>query len=210
MNQTVKDVNNLRVRVRVYDSQGQVRYDEQASNLHVPAQGVTSAIIMPLIHDLTSTYFVRCELFDESGANLVDNIYWQSTTLDDVGDPSNDTDPFALKQVSWANFTDLNTMPEASLQISGTMHKLADNNDTVICDLHNPSNHIAFFERLEVTKEKGGDEILPIIYDDNYVTVFPGETVRISVTFKDALLNGNPAWLKVEGYNTIEEVTPVQ
>ena len=35
-------------------------------------------------------------------------------------------------------------------------------------------------ERAEITPDRNGDEILPIEYDDNYVTVFPGRNSRDS------------------------------
>ena len=40
--------------------------------------------------------------------------------------------------------------------------------------------HIAFFERATISTERDGNEILPIEYNDNYVTVFPGETVALN------------------------------
>jgi exo-1,4-beta-D-glucosaminidase len=44
-----------------------------------------------------------------------------------------------------------------------------------------------------------GNEILPIEYSDNCVTIYPGETVEIYGTvWKDA----NPCWVRNEGYNT--------
>ena len=38
---------------------------------------------------------------------------------------------------------------------------------------------MAFFERAEILGAPDDDEILPIEYSDNYVTVFPGETVEV-------------------------------
>jgi exo-1,4-beta-D-glucosaminidase len=65
--------------------------------------------------------------------------------------------------------------------------------------LHNPSGHIAFFERAAISTERNGNEILPIEYDDNYITIFPGETAEIhGIIWKDA----QPCWVKIEGYNT--------
>ena len=34
---------------------------------------------------------------------------------------------------------------------------------------------MAFFLRAEITKGMDGEEILPITYDDNYITIFPHE-----------------------------------
>ena len=208
VNQTMNDQNNLRVRVRVYDLMGYVKYDRQAQHIHVSAQGVALASTLPLLQNMTSTYFVRCELFDESDAELADNVYWQSTTLDDLGSPSNDQ-AFTLKQASWANFTALNTMPKVQLQINGAM-RASMGKQNVLIKLHNGSRHIAFFERVEVTSGRGGNEILPILYDDNYVTVFPGETVHISAQYDHEVSGKSLPWLKLEGFNTTTELAPIQ
>ena len=73
--------------------------------------------------------------------------------------------------------------------------------------LHNPSAHLAFFVRAEVTGGKDGNEILPVTYDNNYVTVFPGETVSIRSKFTD--LDSARPWLRVEGVNTPKELMPI-
>ena len=44
--------------------------------------------------------------------------------------------------------------------------------------LTNPANRVAFFVRAEVTHGADGNEILPITYDDNYITVFPHKSGR--------------------------------
>jgi len=74
--------------------------------------------------------------------------------------------------------------------------------------LGNPSQHFAFFERAEVTQTRDGDEILPIEYTDNYVTVFPGESVTLRAELPNAQVSGN--WVRVGGYNTPPVVVPVR
>ena len=208
VNQTVNDQHDLRVRTRVYDLLGHIKYDQEVNHIQVRSQGVALALTMPSIENLTSTYFVRCELFAGSGSKLVDNVYWQSTTLDDLGSSSNDKS-HGLNQASWANFTALNTMPKVQLQLDGIAHTSAGKG-SIIITLHNPSDHIAFFERVEVTKGKDGEETLPILYDDNYVTVFPNETIKITSTFNQVIGNDKSRpWLKLVGYNTLKEIAPI-
>ena len=74
--------------------------------------------------------------------------------------------------------------------------------------LHNPTTKIAFFERAELLTGPLADEILPIEYDDNSVTVFPGETVQI----QGRVPPGGPAanWVRVTGYNTAPTVVAVR
>lgn len=103
--------------------------------------------------------------------------------------------------------TALNSMPPVPLEVSAEQ-TAAGGESQVTIRLRNRSSHIAFFERAEITSTRGGDEILPIEYDDNYVTVFPGETVEIHGNTAHAA--GSATWIKLEGYNTVEETAPIQ
>ena len=65
--------------------------------------------------------------------------------------------------------------------------------------LKNDSSHVAFFVRAEVTA--GGEEIVPISYDDNYITLFPHETRKVTAKFRRGEHSSGPLSLRVEGYN---------
>jgi exo-1,4-beta-D-glucosaminidase len=140
---------------------------------------------------------VRCQLYDNSGKLVVENTYWQSQKDDDLGPRRNDM-VMTLRQEKWADMTALNTMPPVAVEVEATQTKI-DKESHVTIRLHNPSGHIAFFERAAISTARDGDEILPIQYDDNYITVFPGETAEIhGIVPKGA----NSSWVKLEGYNT--------
>jgi exo-1,4-beta-D-glucosaminidase len=97
-------------------------------------------------------------------------------------------------------------MPAVKVEIEAQQKKVGEESHVTI-RLHNPSTHIAFFERATISANKDGNEILPIEYSDNYVTVFPGETVEIHGTvWKNARAN----WAKIEGYNTPALSVPVK
>jgi exo-1,4-beta-D-glucosaminidase len=81
-----------------------------------------------------------------------------------------------------------------------------DGGNRVAVRLHNPTSRVAFFERVELTSTRDGDEILPIEYSDNYVTVFPSETVDIQ---GDIPAGADAAWVRVTGYNSPATVVPI-
>jgi exo-1,4-beta-D-glucosaminidase len=92
------------------------------------------------------------------------------------------------------------------VEIESQQKKVGEQSHVAI-RLHNPSTHIAFFERATISSTKEGNEILPIEYSDNYVTVFPGETVEI----QGIIMNGAEArWVRLEGYNTPAISVPVK
>jgi exo-1,4-beta-D-glucosaminidase len=197
VNQTSSVQTDLQVRVRVYDLQGRVRDDRNASNLDVASGGAAQALTLRRLAGDSSVFFVRCQLLDKAGKVLSENVYWQSQQLDDVGDPRNDS-AFELKQASWADMTGLNRMARVRLDVSA-YRSPNPGDDRVTIRLHNPSQQVGFFERAELVSAPDADEILPVQYSENYVTVFPGETVE---------LQGQPwsgvfaNWVRVTGYNT--------
>ena len=204
-NQTPNSVRDLRVRVRIYDLAGKVRDDRSATGIQVPVNGATEVMTLPRYPLISPVFFVRCQLMDPSGKQLVDNTYWQSQRDDDLGDRTND-DALNLKQINWADMTSLNTMPRARLEV--TAHRATLGSEThMTIKLLNRSQYIAFFERAAISATEDGDELLPIQYDDNYVTVYPGETVEIHGT---VINRPNARWVRLEGYNTPITSVPIQ
>ena len=111
-----------------------------------------------------------------------------------------------LRQDKWADMTALNTMAPVAVEIEARQKKIGTESHVTI-RLHNPSEHIAFFERATISTERDGNEILPIEYDDNYITIYPGETAEIhGIVWKGA----KPRWIKLEGYNTAATAVPIK
>jgi exo-1,4-beta-D-glucosaminidase len=205
VNQSPDARSDLRVRVRTYDLSGTVRTDRSADGITVASGGATPAMTLPPGPADSPVFFVRCELLDTDGATVAENVYWQSQIADDVGAPFNDS-AFETTQASYADMTALNTMPRPRLEITAQR-----NGDEVDIELRNPSSNIAFFERAELLASKDGEEILPIEYDDNYLTVFPGETAHIRgrVSGEGPGAEPVPEWVRVTGYGGTPVVVPV-
>ncbi len=111
-----------------------------------------------------------------------------------------------LRQDNFADMTALNTMPQVTLDVEARQEKVGTERRVAI-RLHNPTEHIAFFERATISDKRDGDEILPIEYDDNYVTVFPGETIEVHGIVRKG---PEPRWVKLEGYNTPAKDVPIR
>jgi len=100
-------------------------------------------------------------------------------------------------------------MPRSDLDVSA---QVSDSNGErqVTITLTNPANRVAFFVRAEVTQGSDGNEILPITYNDNYITVFPHEVRTIVAKFYAGPGRSAPGGLvpalRVEGYNVAKKV----
>ncbi len=67
--------------------------------------------------------------------------------------------------------------------------------------LSNTGASIAFLVRLRLLRGKDGQEILPVFWDDNYVTLLPGEKREITVRLRKRDLGTAKSVLAVDGYN---------
>ncbi len=199
VNQAERPLRGVTVSVEFFNLDGTRRFVREARGISVDPFSSISALEIPRVSGLTSAYFVRCRLAGGDGKPLAENVYWQSTTDDDLGDPKND-DQFTTKLVKWADLTALNSMPPVTLKTS-----VSRTPGSSSITLRNDSGHIAFFVRLEVTAGADGQEILPITYDDNYITLFPHTSTTIVARYANSAERGEPG-LRLEGYNVARQV----
>jgi exo-1,4-beta-D-glucosaminidase len=132
------------------------------------------------------------------------NFYWLSNkpeTLD--WDKSN---WYTTPTASYADFTALSQLPNVKLRVtSHSARKGAETQTDVV--IENPSKSLAFFVRLKINKGPHGEEILPVIWDDNYVSLLPGEKREISATYRTSALGTAQPNVEVSGWNVSSQIT---
>jgi len=55
--------------------------------------------------------------------------------------------------------------------------------------------------RLKVKRGAGGEEILPVIWQDNYISLLPGEKREVTATYRSSGLGTAKAAVEVSGWN---------
>ncbi len=206
-NQSLVELSNVTASVSVINLDGTVKFTARKEHLDVPPNSSLSALELPRVKNVTPTFFVRCQLKGADGRLLADNTYWQSTSDDDLG-TSNPDNAFKLSQLSWADFTGLNQMPEAQVETRSEVQQ-GDGWVSTTVTLTNRSKGPAFFLRAEIVSGVGGDEILPITWDDNYVTLFAGESRTLIARYKAADAVGVIPYLRLQGHNVKAKVDPI-
>jgi exo-1,4-beta-D-glucosaminidase len=204
VNQTSEARNNLKVAVEFFNLNGTRQYFTEISGFSIAPDTFREAMTVPRVPNLASTHLVRAVLMTATDTVLAENVYWESTTDDDLGDAKND-EQFKTSLSRWADMSALNTMPRSDLNVSAQVSELQGEKQVTIT-LANPADRVAFFVRVEVTQGTDGNEILPITYDDNYITVFPHEVRTIVARFDDARFSRSTPALRVEGYNVSKKL----
>jgi exo-1,4-beta-D-glucosaminidase len=67
--------------------------------------------------------------------------------------------------------------------------------------LKNPSDHLAFQIRLGIRKAGQSDEILPVMWEDNYIELMPGETRELTAQYLPGTAAFGGVDLTVSGWN---------
>jgi exo-1,4-beta-D-glucosaminidase len=170
----------------------------QARTMEVAAHSHAQAFVIPDVPGLSTTYFLDLRLSNSRGETLSSNFYWLSTKPDDLDFQRSTW--FVTPVTAYADFTALKDLPPAALTSSVRFVRRGDDEEGRVT-LSNPGTSLAFFVRLQVAKGPGGEEVLPVLWQDNYVSLLPGETRDVTVTYKVKDLDGARATVVVGGWN---------
>jgi exo-1,4-beta-D-glucosaminidase len=192
----------LKVVAKVYDTAMKERFSQEAL-ADVDADGVVRTFKVSEPEGVTSTYFLNLQLFSSSGKLLSRNLYWLSTKPD-VPDFAK-SEWYYTPLSEYANFDALQQLPKTTVKAS-MKYSDAGPEPTAHVTVENPGSGLAFLVRLRLLRGKHGAEILPVFWDDNYISLLPGEKKEITVHVRKSDLGGAQPILAVDGIN----VAPIQ
>jgi exo-1,4-beta-D-glucosaminidase len=198
VNGTYEPLKGLEATARLFNVDGK-EIDTHNAKVDVPADAAIKAFDLPKPANLSTTYFLKLYLHDASGKLVSDNFYWLSTKLDTL-DYSKRRDTVYTPQKEFADLSGLNSLPQVKLEMTSSAHENAGQG-TVTVKVKNPSSSVAFQVLLRLTKGKGGDDLVPIFWDDNYFSLLPGEEKSVSATYAVSDADGKAPVLELNGYN---------
>jgi exo-1,4-beta-D-glucosaminidase len=204
----------LSVESKVYSLTGTVLDDQTASNITLTSQQVLNKVLTPKVPTTPAgtTYFVELQL--KQNGTLVDrNVYWLSTTQD-ATNWSKSLDKPAGVISTYANLTGLQTLatiPASAISVTASTATQsgpdgADRATTVT--ITNNASSVAFLLRADVrrgtgtTPAAGDNELQSSIWQNDDITLFPGESQTLVVTWDSSDLNGLSPVISVSGWNT--------
>jgi len=205
VNTTLQPLRNLRLTAQVYDLNLAEKFSK-TTDLDLAADSNLKAFAIPQIEGLSATYFLKLTLQDPNARTLSSNFYWLSTA-DDVLDP-NKAKWYYTPVSSYADMTQLEKLPPVTLSVSGKAERRGQN-EIAHVTVANPTRNLAFFIRLQIKKGNHGEDILPIVWEDNYISLMPGERRELTASYKIKDLGAARAFLTVEGLNSSPVTIPL-
>jgi exo-1,4-beta-D-glucosaminidase len=197
VNSLLEKFSGLKVKSDVFNLDGALKYSKTAITSVAP-DGVRQCFTLPTIAGLSPTYFLRLELKNAEGKVESINWYWLSGKKDELNWGKSKW--YYTPQSSFADFTALQNLPATTLAVHHITSK-AERNTTHKITVTNTGKLVAFFVHLRALKEKGGDDVLPVIFSDNYLLLAPGETRVIDCSYENKDAGKGTPYILVEGWN---------
>ncbi len=205
---------DLKVTAKIYNLDMNEKFSKDVE-VSVGPDSSTRVFTLPQIEGLSTTYFVRLTL-ESAGQIRSRNFYWLSTRQETLDWGREEEDTSGQYDIStwtptqeFANYTALNTLPKITLDATAQSRRNGDEGSTTVT-LHNPTSSLAFAVRLKVDQRSNhrvsreaqlDDEILPVLWEDNYFALLPGETRQVTAGYQANGKNKLPPAVEVEGWN---------
>ncbi len=190
---------DLKVIAELYDFDLKSRFQKEVS-VTAPGDSSERLFTLPEVPDAATT-FLRLRVQDKAGRIVSSNFYWlpakystfdwAATTFEYTPSPT------------YEDLTQLAKLSEVKLETAATNLSSAQT-PAIRVKVTNPSRNLAFQVCLRALNKKDGHDILPVLWEDNYFELMPGESRTVTATFDPGQLRNVQAAVEVSGWN----VTP--
>ena len=188
VNQTAEARSNLKVAVEFFNLDGTRKYFTEISGFRIGPNTSREAMTVPRIPNLDPTYLVALHVLMRCAA--ITTRCWPKTSIGNrppmmTWATRKTMSSLRRALAKWADMSALNTMPRERTECF-RLHLSESNGEKQVSDHTGKSRQPCGVFRASGSHrgENDGEEILPITYDDNYITVFPHETRTIEATFQ--------------------------
>ena len=183
INSTYNEFNRLKASAQLYDFNLRKVF-AQETNVDVIPDDSRKVIEINWPIPSSNIYFLKLELKNEADSIISRNFYWLSPKGDEQAD-----------------FTDLNKLGDASLNVTLASTTQTGNTWKATVNIENTSQSLAFFVNPKIIRDKSRDLVTPVFWEDNYFSLLPGDKRTVSVHFDNEDLGGEQPVLEVEGWN---------
>jgi exo-1,4-beta-D-glucosaminidase len=187
----------MKVVAKVFNLQGKelALHEEKVD---VPADASLKAFDLPKAEGLTMTFFAKLQMYDPAGKLVSDNFYWLSAKEDTL-DWAHRQDTVYTPQAEFADLMGLESLATTSVSVEKTFSRRESWGEAAVT-LKNSGAAVAFMTHLRLA-DANGNEIVPAFWDDNYVTLLPGESRKLSVRYHLADALGKDPAVLLDGWN---------
>ena len=182
VNHALEDVHGLQASIRVRNLDGSVRYEKHLQNIDLLGNHAQPLLTLPAIGGLSPVYFIELGLAAADGKPVSRNVYWLSTRQDKLDWPHSNW--YLTPVTQYADFTALHDLPAATSEVHATTRREGSEEvTTVTLSVPASSKTLALFQHVSIRRGAHGDLALPIRWNDNDITLWPGESMILTARY---------------------------
>ena len=192
-----EDAKGLKLTTKIYNLDMTEKFTQENA-VDAAADSTRKIFALPDVAGLSPTYFLVLRLEDSAGKVVGSNFYWLSAkpeTLDWAK-----TTWWVTPTASYADYTAISQLPKVKLRVIDRTERKGEESITHVT-VENPSKSLALFVRLKVNKGVKGEEVLPVLWQDNYISLLPGEKRELTATYHSRELGEAKPTVEISGWN---------
>jgi mannosylglycoprotein endo-beta-mannosidase len=183
VNSFYKDFTGLKVITRAFDFNAKEIFSKEIT-AGIKADESKILFKLDLPKELSKIYFLKLSLNDEEGKEISSNFYWLSAR----GDKN-------------ADFTDLVKLPKVNVTVKYGQLMKENGKLKLTVELTNSSTSLAFALNPKVLSASTREPVLPVFWQDNYLSLLPGEKRSIEMQLDASLVIEGKLLFKLDGWN---------
>jgi exo-1,4-beta-D-glucosaminidase len=177
VNSYYQEFANMKVVAEVFNLDMSAKYSRDIKMDAAP-DSATRVFTLPEITGLSPVWFLNLKLEDPSDDVVSENFYWFSTAAETLEWEKGNW--YRTPTKTFADYTALASLPVVPLKVQSTS-KPGSTTVTVA----NPGKTLAFGVRLKLARGTDGEEVLPVLWEDNYFALLPGQSKQITATYAE-------------------------
>ncbi len=173
-NRTLKKYTGLGYEIRLYNKDSSLLYQKKGE-ADIDSDGIL------LLDDISKKmtgddlYFLYLRLADSRNNQLDRNFYWLNPEKDVLN--WDKTEWYYTPTKEYADYSAIKSLPEPDIKYE--FKRINDYEYEVT--LENKGERIAFFRRITLADSNTDEEIKPVLYEDNFISLVPKEGVKINI-----------------------------
>jgi len=197
VNYSIADGAGLNAKIQLINLDGSVKLEKNFP-VNCPIDNIIRCFKLEYPAGLSDVYFIRLKL-EKNNKIISENFYWRSAKNNSA---TTKTGP---------NLNYYQDYKEDDLTALNNLDKVKINAETKIVKegsklyltttLLNNTKTVAPFVKLKVIREKSKERILPVIFDDNYILLLPGEKKVVKMEMDSSDTYGEKPVVALEGIN---------
>ena len=207
VNGLLRDIADLTADVVLYDFDLHPLFTHQ-SRITSTADSVQRIVTLPEVPSASGVTFVRLTLSDSTGSLVSTNFYWlprQPSTFDWSQEQAK-AHPYYTAVQTYEELTLLNRLPSVRLEATAIARPGSEGGEVAVT-VRNPTGNLAFQVHLALVRDADGEELLPVLWEDNYLALMPGETRTVTARYAAGTATGRTT-LKIGGWNVTPLTSP--